>query len=141
MKTLTVYCDKDLVFRWNEWPEKPNEIKCEGKNACDCAHEAFGRKANRDVVDYYDDNCPNRYNSKLELAKRESKPFEDQKIIQLILQTMEGKVDLSPFKPDTFYSFPFEGKVEVIEVPEYPIDHTSYPPMIKVAKLNPRKHP
>jgi hypothetical protein len=124
MKTLTLYCDKDLVFRWNEWPEKPKFI--------DRMYE---------VEHCINDINKEQYQAALELAKRESKPFEDQKIIQLILQTMEGKVDLSPFKPDTFYSFPFEGKVEVIEVPEYPIDHTSYPPMIKVAKLNPRKHP
>jgi archaellum component FlaC len=35
----------------------PND-DCHGKKYCDCAKEAFDRKANRDVVDGLEDHCP-----------------------------------------------------------------------------------
>lgn len=34
--------------------------------------------------------------------------------------------------------YPWDGGWEIIEVPEYPIDHTSYPPMKKVLRLLPK---
>lgn len=34
--------------------------KCKDKKYCDCAKEAFARRANRDVVDGYEDHCPHR---------------------------------------------------------------------------------
>src|SRR5687767_3804347 len=88
MKTLTVYCDKDLVFRWNEWPVEP---------------------VSNPSKSWF--NELNKYKAALEVAKRESIPMEDQKEITGLVRkyNTDGNL-LWGFKPDTFYSFPFEGE-------------------------------
>lgn len=112
MKTLTVYCDKDLVFRWNEWPDQLKQL-------------------NNHSVAW--ENAANEYAAALELAKRESKPFEDQKEVTGLVRkyNTDGNL-LWGFKPDTFYSFPFDGEVEVIIIPNIaysPSTTAIYPPV------------
>lgn len=51
-------------------PKEPIYIKCESEignlSPCLCAAKKFDDRANRDVVDYYDDNCPHRYKAALQ---------------------------------------------------------------------------
>jgi hypothetical protein len=56
-------------FLFNEkWPETPKKVECVSDTACLCAKYAMRDGANRDVVDYYDENCPHRYQSALSQA-------------------------------------------------------------------------
>jgi hypothetical protein len=97
MKTLTLYCDKDLVFRWNEWPEKPE-------------------RATEPSLAYF--QLLDKYNAALEVAKRDSIAFEDQDYITKLLGFR--------VEPDTFYSFPFEGEVKAFEMPTIKLKGQGY---------------
>lgn len=64
---------EDGKIYWIErMPDKPKDIKCDTElgnlSPCVCAANAFDHKANRDIVDHYDDNCPHRYKSALQSA-------------------------------------------------------------------------
>jgi hypothetical protein len=63
---------EDGKIYWIEnLPKEPITIACSYKGDCSpcvCAADAFSNKANRDVVDYYDDNCPIRYKQALQSA-------------------------------------------------------------------------
>lgn len=108
MKTLTVYCDKDLVFRWNEWPEN---------NCVLLPLEFFEKEAEYKlhVIGYND--CFREYHTALELAKRESIPMEDQELAEkLIGEKCRKPKPFDELRGDTFYSFPFEGEVERVVI-------------------------
>jgi hypothetical protein len=104
MKTLTVYCDKDLVFRWNEWPE----------NNCVLLPREFFEKETEyklHVIGYND--CELAYKAALEVAKRESIPMDKQDDIKTrAIEKYWTPNNNFILKPDTFYSFPFEGEVK-----------------------------
>lgn len=103
MKTLTVYCDKDLVFRWNEWPEKPNL-----KNFISTFPEEYPRTDSPSYSIALLD-----YQEAIEVAKRESIACEDQHRIKTLLNSSISTPKTWYLKPDTFYSFPFDGEVKM----------------------------
>lgn len=56
------------IYYMPDVPKEPKDVKCTGTHACTCASLAFENGANRDVVDYYDDNCPHAYQKALQSA-------------------------------------------------------------------------
>lgn len=98
---ITVYCDKDLVFKYvRQMPESMETCKNRCSNPCPCFE----------------------YESALQKAKDEANntPFENQKQIADLIFSNEmskGKPNqvFTGFKPDTFYQI--DGEVEVVNKP------------------------
>jgi hypothetical protein len=89
---MRVYVTNDLIVKYHHnWPVEPkhkdvcqSSVKKSG-HVCYCADLAFEEKANRDVVDWYDDNCPRKYEQALKQAIAEAVPFEDQGAVKRLL--------------------------------------------------------
>lgn len=94
---ITVYCDKDLVFKYvKEMPKEP-KINCLFNSVCCSPFPCVKDK----------------YQSALQKAKDEAIEFEEQGWLRIRVKAA-GNLNL---KPDTFYTIP--GEVEIVERSRY----------------------
>jgi hypothetical protein len=138
-------------FLFNEkWPETPKKVECVSDTACLCAKYAMRDGANRDVVDYYDENCPHRYQSALSQAIKEAVVVEElpDGFYRAVLQSKgvspDGFID-DLFKEGSFYELPEGWTVRVFADETWRYDDQGKPEglgsVTKTAKVLPVEVP